>query len=166
MLVRVSHTKVEGSKSLDEHGSRTQRNLQHEALTEFNVVWRQNRIELYEAHVSQRIQTVILMKCCSYFLGLSGSLATIIWHSLCLFDIPILTYRCFPPPTCHFVWHVQPSLRFFRRDVMQLLEDGHLGPISSFSSAGVALALRIGSGFSGETLLLVWVTLMITAGES
>lgn len=52
MLVRVSHTKLEGlSKCFDEVQNRYTSKLHYEDWAEFIVVWRGQRIEIYEDYV-------------------------------------------------------------------------------------------------------------------
>ncbi|EJD50692.1 hypothetical protein AURDEDRAFT_83726 [Auricularia subglabra TFB-10046 SS5] len=50
MLVRVSYTKVEGLFVFDESVARIQKDMQPEDWAEFMVVWRKNRLELYEEY--------------------------------------------------------------------------------------------------------------------
>jgi hypothetical protein len=51
MFVRVSYTKAEGLSGFDEKQNRTISQLRYEDWDEFMVVWRHNRIELYENYV-------------------------------------------------------------------------------------------------------------------
>jgi hypothetical protein len=52
MLVRVSYTKSEGlGNYFDEKQNRTTCHMRYEDWDEFMVVWRQNRIEIYENYV-------------------------------------------------------------------------------------------------------------------
>lgn len=52
MLVRVSHTNSEGlGNSFCEKENRTTSHMRYEDWAEFMVIWRQNRIELYEDYV-------------------------------------------------------------------------------------------------------------------
>jgi hypothetical protein len=52
MLVRVSYTKSEClGNHFDEKQNRTTCNTRYEDWDEFMVVWRQNRIEIYENYV-------------------------------------------------------------------------------------------------------------------
>ncbi|KAF4576993.1 hypothetical protein EYR36_004977 [Pleurotus pulmonarius] len=48
MLVRVDYTRLGVGPTYDEEENRTARHLSHEAFKEFMVIWRHNRIELYE----------------------------------------------------------------------------------------------------------------------
>lgn len=52
MLVRVSYTKLEGlSKHFDETQNRYTSKLHYEDWAEFMVVWRGQKIEIYEDYV-------------------------------------------------------------------------------------------------------------------
>jgi hypothetical protein len=51
MLVRVSYSKAEITGGFDEDKSRTARNIEVEEWQEFMVVWRKDRLELYEDYV-------------------------------------------------------------------------------------------------------------------
>ncbi len=54
MLVRVSHCKHENiGNNFDDSHCRATRGLRHEGWAELLVVWRKNRIELYEDYVSE-----------------------------------------------------------------------------------------------------------------
>ncbi|KAH7102551.1 Pleckstrin homology domain-containing protein [Auriculariales sp. MPI-PUGE-AT-0066] len=52
MLVRVQYTKVEGLLVFDEAAAHTQKDLRPEDWAEFMVVWRKNRLELYEEYAT------------------------------------------------------------------------------------------------------------------
>ena len=52
MLVRVSYTKSEGlGNHFDEKQNRTTSHMRYEDWAEFMVVWRKDRIEIYENYV-------------------------------------------------------------------------------------------------------------------
>lgn len=52
MLVRVSHTDADSiGTSFDENQNRITSHLEYEDWSEFVVVWRKERLELYEDHV-------------------------------------------------------------------------------------------------------------------
>ena len=54
MLVRVSHTDANSvGISFDENQNRITQHLEYEDWSEFLVVWRKERLELYEDHVSR-----------------------------------------------------------------------------------------------------------------
>jgi hypothetical protein len=53
MLVRVSHTGAESvGTAFDENQNRVTQHLGHEDWSEFMVVWRRERLELYEDYAS------------------------------------------------------------------------------------------------------------------
>lgn len=52
MLIRVYHTELTSFKrSFDEQECRVTRGLEHEEWAEFLLVWREQRLELYEDYV-------------------------------------------------------------------------------------------------------------------
>jgi len=52
MLVRINYTKFENLRQFDEHTNKTTSDLRYEDWGEYMVVWRNDRIELYEDYVS------------------------------------------------------------------------------------------------------------------
>lgn len=58
MIVRVSYSKEQNLGShFDETQNRSAQHLQYEDWGEFLVIWRRNRVELYENHVGLALES-------------------------------------------------------------------------------------------------------------
>lgn len=63
MLVRVSYTGAESvGTAFDENQNRVTQHLEYEDWSEFMVVWRKERLELYEDYASLPLHFVILAR--------------------------------------------------------------------------------------------------------
>ena len=61
MLVRVSHTDADSvGTAFDENQNLITQHLEYEDWSEFMVVWRKERLELYEDYASQRHDSMVV----------------------------------------------------------------------------------------------------------
>lgn len=58
MLLRIQYTKVEGLPTFDESVAHVQKDMKLEDWAEFMVVWRRNRLEIYEEYVRSPTHTL------------------------------------------------------------------------------------------------------------
>ena len=90
MLVRVSHTDADSvGTAFDENQNRITQHLEYEDWSEFLVVWRKDRLELYEDYASRRsVMTVTFPHQTFVYQSLPGK-EWIIKHKHLAFVVPL-----------------------------------------------------------------------------